>query len=1052
MGFMKNFKVMKKVSVLKLVFGMILFAATQVVAQNGYYDAPYVRYEADMGVLVNATATTKSFNQGLLQSEASEQVCVNMTNGAASVAWTVTTAGNGLVVRYSVPDGQSGALDVYANAVLVGTLNLSSNWSWEYLSSNGNPNNVGVTNTNPKMRFDEVRLRLPSTIAAGGNLRLVRTSGNIHLDFAELEPIPAAVPSAGGNVIYGGNGSDLQAVINANGGATIYIPAGVYNVNNELYFGANNTVLKGAGSWYTQIHFTNGAGNQGGIRANAWGVSCLGLYLTTVRNSRSNSYKALNGVYTGASRITDVWAEHFECGAWIGQYNAGGPAVADGFILTNCRFRNNYADGINLCKGTVNAIVEHTSFRNNGDDDMAIWSANGQECQNNTFQYCTSENTWRASGCAIYGGYNNRAHHLLIKDNVEVGIKVNNAFGGAPFNTGGMHEFSNITIKRCGTFKDLFDTPVGAIDLGSYDWGAGTRVQNVKFSCIEIIDSKNDAIYIKKATAGSDGFYNLVFENITVDGTGREYPDNGGTGSARGFGLLFKGFPNGNATYCNLTYANRGGNAGSNEDFSQKGSMSWNLAGSCPGGCTPSSSTTITSPTNGATFGGCSIGPIAITATTIAPSGNTVNYIEFFVDGVSIGTDNTSTYGITWGSPTTGMHAITAVSHYSPSNTTSTSSTTNIAVGLDIRTTAAPPTINGAIDASWAGYTSIPLNQGSASAPDLDATYKITYDATNLYLLFDVTDDALVRDGTGGTWEDDGVEIYIDMGNDKSGTYGANDFQYSFNWNSATILENKHSALTGVTLGQANRVGGYVMEVRIPWSTLGGAPSAGAYMGFDVKVNDDDNNGTRDNELGWFDGTYLAWGNPSLFGTLQFLSCGALPVKLLSFSAEKIEETVVLFWATATEVNNEFFIVERSSDLTAWEPIGEVAGAGNSTSIKNYSYTDYTPLKGSAHYRLRQVDIDGESAHSNIVVVETKLSSTKIDVMPNPFEDVLSIQSNVLGRLDISIHDVLGRLLYQTSVEKNTGSIVIHPELVSGTYIITIATDALIEQVQVIKR
>jgi len=554
--------------------------------QRGYYDAPYIRYEADQGILSKAKATPKSFSQPDIQSEASEQVCVNLSAKKSSVEWKVKEQADGLVVRYSIPDSTTGELDVYANGKKVATLPLTSHYSWEYLWSNGNPNNSGVVNTNPRMRFDEVRMKLPFKIQAGGKLKLVNKSGKIHIDFVELENVPEMVSPAPGDVVYKkdgnyeGDGSDLQDFINQHGGKTIYVPAGVYNLGWELYFGVDNTTLKGAGMWYTQINFTNMKWLKGGLYANAKNISFSDLYLTTKNNSRSNSYKAINGIFTNGSTIKNIWAEHFECGAWIAQYNKGEVAYADGFNVSHCRFRNNYADGINLCKGTRNAIVEHCSFRNNGDDDMAMWSADNMECQNNTFRYCTSENCWRASGCAIYGGLNNKAHHLLIKDNLEAGLRANNAFPGVGFNKGGMHEFSDITILRCGTNNDLYNGPIGAIDLMCTDRN-GFTVRNVKFSTIDIIDSKNDAIYINMW--GGKDYINLVFENISIDGTGKEYPFNNAKdeNTERGFGILFKRRPKGNGSYCNIVIKNRGGNAKEDINSTEIGSFQWTEIKDC---------------------------------------------------------------------------------------------------------------------------------------------------------------------------------------------------------------------------------------------------------------------------------------------------------------------------------------------------------------------------------------------------------------------------------------------------------------------------------------
>ena len=177
---------MRTLKSLSLIVFSTLFLIHTLYAQEqrGYYDAPYTRYEADQGTLTNASVPTMSFSQKDLQSEASEQVCVNLSGKDASVEWKVKKEGDGLVVRYSVPDEKSGVLDVYVNGKLVGTLNLTSYYSWEYLTTNGNPNNVAVRNDNPKMRFDEVRLKLSERIPAGGRLKLVAKSGEIHLDFA----------------------------------------------------------------------------------------------------------------------------------------------------------------------------------------------------------------------------------------------------------------------------------------------------------------------------------------------------------------------------------------------------------------------------------------------------------------------------------------------------------------------------------------------------------------------------------------------------------------------------------------------------------------------------------------------------------------------------------------------------------------------------------------------------------------------------------------------------------------------------------------------------
>jgi len=627
----------KRVKYTAVLGVFFILLTTNIYAQRGYYDAAYKRYEANAGQLSNGAATTsKSYVQADLQSEATDQQCVNMSATNATVQWTLTEAADGLVIRYSVPDGQTATVGVYNGNTKITTLTLTSTWSWEYLWSNGNPNNNGITNQNPRMRFDEVRYKLPAKIAASGTLKIIRESGNVHLDFAEMEPVPTSVSAPAGSVTYTGNGSDLQTFIDANGGKKIFVPSGVYNVNRELYFGTANTSLIGAGMWYTQINFTNTSSLNGGLRANAAGISFTDLYLTTNSASRSNSYKAINGVFTSTSTVKNIWAEHFECGAWIAQYNTGGPAIADGFTVSHCRFRNNYADGINLCKGTANSIVEHCNFRNNGDDDQAIWSADGLECINNTFRYNTSENCWRACGLAIYGGKNNKAYNLIIKDNLEAGIRVSNNFPGAPFNNDGMHEIHDITVSTCGTFNDTYNNPVAAVDIFSAT-NAGSQVKNVQLYNIDILDSRNDAISISKRSG--DGIYNLSFKNITVNGTGKEFPNNNALNRnwGRGYFVLIAGSPAGNGTYCNMNYSNRGGNATTNEEISAIGTFSWTQSSNCSSTSVPVTGVTIT-PT-AATLG---VGATQQLTATVAPANATNKNVSYSSNNTGVATVNSS--------------------------------------------------------------------------------------------------------------------------------------------------------------------------------------------------------------------------------------------------------------------------------------------------------------------------------------------------------------------------------------------------------------------------
>src|ERR1700744_1258845 len=123
-----------------LLIALLLVAtSTNLFAQRGFYDAPYKRYEADAGVLTNgAFVMPKSYAQPDLQSEASNQVCVDMTKLNASVEWTMIEAADGLVIRFCIPKGETDVLGVYVDGVRITGITITSTWSWESLWNNGN--------------------------------------------------------------------------------------------------------------------------------------------------------------------------------------------------------------------------------------------------------------------------------------------------------------------------------------------------------------------------------------------------------------------------------------------------------------------------------------------------------------------------------------------------------------------------------------------------------------------------------------------------------------------------------------------------------------------------------------------------------------------------------------------------------------------------------------------------------------------------------------------------------------------------------------------------
>ena len=110
----------------------------------------------------------------------------------------------------------------------------------------------------------------------------------------------------------------------------------------------------------------------------------------------------------------------------------------------------------------------------------------------------------------------------------------------------------------------------------------------------------------------------------------------------------------------------------------------------------------------------------------------------------------------------------------------------------------------------------------------------------------------------------------------------------------------------------------------------------------------------------------------------------ALPVRLISFKAKKSDHTVNCDWETASEINNDFFTVERSLDGIHYIPLTTLKGAGNSTTLLSYHFEDLSPVTGDSYYRLKQTDFDGKFEYADPVHVFFQEYSESYTLFPNP--------------------------------------------------------------------
>ncbi len=140
----------------------------------------------------------------------------------------------------------------------------------------------------------------------------------------------------------------------------------------------------------------------------------------------------------------------------------------------------------------------------------------------------------------------------------------------------------------------------------------------------------------------------------------------------------------------------------------------------------------------------------------------------------------------------------------------------------------------------------------------------------------------------------------------------------------------------------------------------------------------------------------------------------SLPVVFKSFTAKSNQSDVVLNWITASEVNNKHYVVERSVNGTVYTAIGTVAASAS----YNYHFTDSKVSSPVVYYRLKQVDIDGNSTYSIVVKVNNQVAVQLTDVYPNP------VRSNV--NVAISVANAAS---FQLQIISNNGKVVVSKSL-----------------------
>ncbi|MFE5142132.1 discoidin domain-containing protein [Streptomyces fagopyri] len=519
---------------------------------------PFTSVEAESAT-TTGTRTGPDYTQGTLASEASGRQAVRLSAGQR-VEFTVPRAANAVNVSYSVPDGQSGTLDVYVNGTKISrTLAVTSKYSYVDTS--------WIAGAKQHHFFDDARLLLGQNVQAGDRIAFQATSTQVTVDVADFEQVAAAGRPAGSVSVTdkgadpSGQGDSTQAfraAISAAQGGVVWIPPGDYRVTSSLS-GVQNVTLQGAGGWYSVVHasrFIDQGSSSGGVHLKDFAV--LGEVTERVDSNPDNF---VNGSLGPGSSVSGMWIQHLKVGLWLTGNN-------DNLVVENNRVLDTTADGLNLNGNAHGVRVSNNFLRNQGDDSLAMWSLNGAD-SNSSFESNTISQPNLANGIAIYGGTDISVRNNLVSDTNALGsgIAVSNQKFLDPFSPlAGTITVDGNTLVRTGAINPNWNHPMGALRVDSYDSAINATVDITNTT---ITDSPYSAFEF--VSGGGRGFptSNINVTGATVKNTGTvvvqaETPGSARFSSVQATGVGAAGiyncpYPTGSGTF---TVGDGGGNSG----------------------------------------------------------------------------------------------------------------------------------------------------------------------------------------------------------------------------------------------------------------------------------------------------------------------------------------------------------------------------------------------------------------------------------------------------------------------------------------------------------
>ncbi|MEW2466494.1 discoidin domain-containing protein [Streptomyces sp. NPDC046994] len=515
-----------------LAAGMLVSLAPAARAAAGA-TLPFTSVEAESAT-TTGTRIGPDYTQATLASEASGRQAVRLGAGQR-VEFTVPRAANAVNLAYSVPDGQSGTLNVYVNGTrLPRTLAVTSKYS--YIDTGWIPG------SKTHHFYDNARLLLGQNVQAGDRIAFESTGTQVTVDVADFEQVAAAASQPAGSVSVTSKGADpsgqgdstqaFRDAIAAAQGGVVWIPPGDYRLTSSLG-GVQNVTLQGAGSWYSVVHtsrFIDQSGSSGGVHIKDFAV--IGEVTERVDSSPDNF---VNGSLGPNSSVSGMWIQHLKVGLWLTGNN-------DNLVVENNRILDTTADGLNLNGSAKGVRVRNNFLRNQGDDSLAMWSLYAPD-SNSSFENNTISQPNLANGIAIYGGTDIAVRNNLISDTNALGsgIAISNQKFLDPFNPlAGTITVDGNTLVRTGAMNPNWNHPMSALRVDSYDSAinstvaiTNTTITDSPYSAFEFVSGGGQGYPVRNVTVDGATVRNTgtvvvqaeaqgaaVFRNVTASGVG----------------------------------------------------------------------------------------------------------------------------------------------------------------------------------------------------------------------------------------------------------------------------------------------------------------------------------------------------------------------------------------------------------------------------------------------------------------------------------------------------------------------------------------------------